>query len=79
MSEKSPSSDTFISPAQLCVGLHVHLDLPWTDHPFTFSSFKIKNLEQIVTLQSLGLTRIRYNRVKSDGQSLAPPKGVPLE
>lgn len=79
MSEKSPSSDTFISPAQLCVGLHVHLDLPWTDHPFTFSSFKIKNLEQIVTLQSLGLTRIRYNRVKSDGQPLALPKGVPPE
>jgi len=79
MSEKTPSTDTFISPAQLCVGLHVHLDLPWTDHPFTFSSFKIKNLEQIVTLQALGLTRIRYNRARSDGEPLAVPKGVPPE
>ena len=78
MSEKT-TTDTYIAPSQLCVGLHVHLDLPWTEHPFTFSSFKIKSLEQIVTLQALGLKRIRYSKAKSDGEPLAVPKGIPAE
>lgn len=71
------SDDAFISPAQLLIGLHVHLDLPWTQHPFTFSSFKIKSLEQIMTLQSLGLERIRYSPAKSDAQPLALPAEPP--
>lgn len=71
------SDDAFISPAQLLIGLHVHLDLPWTQHPFTFSSFKIKSLEQIETLQSLGLERIRYSPAKSDAQPLALPADAP--
>lgn len=58
---------------QLCIGLHVHLDLPWTDHPFSFSSFKITSLEQIMSLQALGLTRIRYSPAKSDGEPLLLP------
>jgi putative nucleotidyltransferase with HDIG domain len=56
----------YVSPEQLCVGLYVHLDLSWKDHPFTFSSFKIKNARQIATIQSLGLTRVRYSPAKSD-------------
>lgn len=71
------SEDAYISPAQLFIGLHVHLDLPWTAHPFTFSSFKIKSLDQIATLQSLGLERIRYSPSKSDGQPLALPAEAP--
>lgn len=63
----------FVSPQQLCIGLHVHLDLPWTDHPFTFSSFKIRSLDQIETLQSLGLARIRYSPARSDVEPLAEP------
>ena len=64
------STSDYISPQQLRIGLHVHVDLPWTDHPFTFSSFKVRSLEQISTLQSLGLTRIRYSRAKSDVEPL---------
>jgi hypothetical protein len=67
------STATFVSPQRLCIGLHVHLDLPWTEHPFTFSSFKIKSLEQIAALQSLGLQRIRYTAAKSDSEPLAEP------
>lgn len=63
----------YIHPSQLCIGLHVVLELPWTEHPFTFSSFKIKDLNQILTLQSLGLTQIRYLAGKSDGEPLALP------
>lgn len=75
MSTKPSSENVYVTPAQLCVGLYIHLDLSWTEHPFTFSSFKIKSLEQIGTLQSLGLTRIRYIPAKSDGAPLAVPAG----
>lgn len=56
----------FVKPSQLCIGLFIHLDLTWTRHPFAFSSFKIKDLEQIGIIQSLGLRRIRYTPEKSD-------------
>jgi putative nucleotidyltransferase with HDIG domain len=56
----------YITPAQLCVGLYVHLDLSWSEHPFTFSSFKLKNQAQILQVQALRLARIRYSPEKSD-------------
>ena len=74
MSDDDKPSEHYISPEQLCIGLLVHLDLSWTEHPFTFSSFKIKSLEQIATIQSLGLTRVRYSLGKSDAKPLPMPK-----
>lgn len=62
----------YVTTEQLRVGLYVHIDLHWTDHPFTFSSFKIKNQDQISTICSLGLKRIRYEPAKSDGAPLLP-------
>lgn len=73
MSDPDTKSDPHVSPEQLCIGLYIHLDLSWTEHPFTFSSFKIKSLEQIATIRSLGLRQIRYSPDKSDGPPLAPP------
>lgn len=58
--------DVFIKPAQLCVGLYVHLDLNWSKHPFSFSSFKIDKVEQVATIQTLGLDSVRYSPHKSD-------------
>ena len=55
-----------VKPDQLCVGLHIHLDLPWINHPFPFPSFKINSPEQIATIKSLGLKEIRYSPAKSD-------------
>lgn len=70
------SDNTFyLSPEQLRVGLYVHLDLHWMEHPFTFSSFKIKNQGQIDTIRELGLARIRFDPTKSDAKPLpATPK-----
>ncbi len=65
--------ESAILPSQLCIGMHVHLDIPWMDHPFTFSSFKIKSLEQIELIQSLGLKRLRYAPAKSDSEPLPLP------
>lgn len=66
LESKSSAGEHYVTPGQLCVGLYVHLDLTWVNHPFTFSSFKIKSQEQIATIQALGLTRIRYSPAKSD-------------
>ncbi|WP_342115131.1 HD-GYP domain-containing protein [Pseudoduganella sp. OTU4001] len=53
---------------QLQVGLYVHLDLKWFEHPFAFSHFKIKSQEQIHQLRSLGLRKIRFDPALSDVQ-----------
>ena len=63
----------FLLPEQLRVGIYVHLDLQWIDHPFTFSSFLIKTEAQIDRIRELGLARIRY----SPERSTAPP--LPLD
>jgi putative nucleotidyltransferase with HDIG domain len=68
--KKSSGGKHHVTPAQLRVGLFVHLDLTWVHHPFPFSSFKIKNDEQIATIRALGLTRIRYSPAKSDDEPL---------
>jgi putative nucleotidyltransferase with HDIG domain len=82
----APDDALFIAPDQLCIGLYVHLDLPWMDHPFSFSSFKIKSEDQIKTLRSLKLKRIRYDPERSDAppyphqpvaQEAAPPVEAP--
>ncbi len=76
MVESLKNDEFYVMPGQLCIGLHVHLDLSWVHHPFTFSSFKIKTLEQIATIQSLKLQRIRYSPNKSDGEPLAEPSAA---
>ena len=62
----------FITPEQLRPGLYIHLDLNWVDHPFSFGSFKLKSEEQIATVRSLGLARVRYDPAKSDARPLPP-------
>lgn len=70
-----PDQDSrdYIVPEQLCVGLFIHLDLSWMEHPFTFSSFKIKSQDQIDTIRSLGLSRVRYDPPRSDVKPLPAP------
>ena len=70
-----------ISIDQLQVGLYIHLDLKWFEHPFAFSHFKIKNEEQLKTLRALGLKTIRYNPSQSDVRPapLPPPDPDPPE
>jgi putative nucleotidyltransferase with HDIG domain len=87
VNDKTKGDDLYITPDQLCVGLYVHIDLPWVDHPFTFSSFTVKTLAQIATIQSLGLQKVRYTPAKSDIAPLpepaspraAPPPAEPSE
>lgn len=73
---RATSNDHTISPDQLCIGMYVHLDLPWTSHPFTFSSFKIKSLEQVAAIQALGITALRFSPERSDSQPLPASEGA---
>lgn len=59
---------------QLQVGLYVHLDLGWMDHPFTVSNFKIKDQEQITKIKKTGLKKLRYDPTRSDCLPLPIPK-----
>jgi putative nucleotidyltransferase with HDIG domain len=56
----------FIDVADLRIGLYVYIDLGWMSHPFPLSSFKIQSADQIETIRSLGVDRIRYSPEKSD-------------
>lgn len=55
-----------IAVADLRIGLFVHLDVGWMDHPFPLSSFKITSQQQIDTIRSLGVPSVRYSPDKSD-------------
>lgn len=62
----SQASNTFyIETSQLRVGLYIHLDLGWMDHPFSVSNFKITDDTQIETIKSLGLKQLRYDPRRS--------------
>lgn len=61
---------------QLRVGIFVRLDLKWSDHPFFFSRFKIKNEEQVQILKELGLEEITYVPAKSDCEPLPAQPGT---
>jgi len=50
---------------QLRIGLHVHLDLKWFEHPFAFNNFRIKTEEQIKIIRSLGLKTVNYDPSRS--------------
>ena len=55
-----------IAPEQLCVGLYVHLDIPWLDHGFARNSFKIRSAEDLAAIKHLGLQKIRFDPARSD-------------
>ncbi|WP_374479048.1 HD-GYP domain-containing protein [Zoogloea sp.] len=62
----TPSQDFVVTPDQLCVGLFIHIDLPWFSHPFSFNSFKIRSADQLQILRTLGLKHFRYDPDRSD-------------
>jgi putative nucleotidyltransferase with HDIG domain len=46
--------------------MFVHLDGGWMSHPFPLSSFRIASAEQMATIRSLGLQRVRWSPQQSD-------------
>ena len=79
---KAVADKDMIEVDAVCVGMFVHLDLSWMSHPFPLGSFKIASAEQIETIRSLGLARLRWNPAQSDVVPAstgrwAPGGGVP--
>lgn len=66
-----------IAVTLLRVGMFVHLDVGWMNHPFRVSNFVIESQEQLALLQSLGLKYVRW----SPGLSVDPaqPPEPPAE
>lgn len=60
------SQPQLIEISLLRVGMYIHLDLGWMDHPFPMNSFTLRSQEQIDTIRSLGLERVRFSPGKSD-------------
>lgn len=60
----------YIDIAQIRIGLYVHLDLGWMDHPFMVSNFKVKDEDQIQTIRKTGLKKLRYDPKRSDCEPL---------
>ncbi|NEX19676.1 HD-GYP domain-containing protein [Thiorhodococcus mannitoliphagus] len=67
-------SDKIVDIHQLRVGMFVQLDLPWMDHPFLSSSFKIRSRKQLAALKGLGLSEIRIDPERSDRLPLEEPE-----
>ena len=70
MSKIMQNNNYFIEVGQLRVGLFVHLDLGWMDHPFTVSNFKLKDEDQISKIKKIGLKKLRYDPKRSDCEPL---------
>lgn len=62
----------WIDVAQLRHGMFIQLELGWMDHPFPKGSFKITSDDQIKTILSLGLSRVRYFPDQSDEVPVVP-------
>ena len=60
------ASKDLIEVEDLRVGMFIHLDMGWMSHPFPLGSFKITQAEQIATIRSLGVQRVRWNPGQSD-------------
>jgi putative nucleotidyltransferase with HDIG domain len=86
----APTPHELIDVQALRVGMVVHLDGGWMAHPFPLSRFKISSVDQIATIRSLGMKRVRWEPRFSDvaaavdgsqgvdpGASPAPAKQAP--
>lgn len=66
-------NERYISPnADLRVGHYVKLPLSWKQHPFLFSSFRIKDESQQI-IQNIGLREIIVDPDKSTVEVIITP------
>jgi putative nucleotidyltransferase with HDIG domain len=62
---------TEVAVERLRIGVFIHLDRPWMQHPFLTNSFKIRSEKQIEVLRALGLGQVRIDAARSDCAPLA--------
>jgi len=64
--------EQLIDVKKLTPGIYVELPLNWSQHPFFFSRFKIKNWAEVRQIQALGLDRVPFVPAKSDVKATDP-------
>ena len=72
----STTSTAHIEVEALRVGMFVHLDVGWMSHPFPLSSFKLASVEQIATIRSLGVKKVRWSPDQTDFDVPTQPVAV---
>ena len=65
--------ETSIDVHQLAIGHYVHLDMSWLAHPFPFGHFRITSKDQLKTIHSLGIKKVRVDLSKSQLLAVEPP------
>lgn len=73
----APPEPHYLSPEQLQVGVFVIVELPWFQHPFPLSSFKIRNDDQLRELRALRLAHYRFDPERSDVRPDQPSASGP--
>ena len=63
---KSAALEILIEVDALRVGMFVHLEGGWMSHPFPLSNFRLASDEQVMTIRSLGVKRVRWSPHQSD-------------
>jgi len=66
MKAATATAKQMIDVDALRIGMFVHLDVGWMSHPFPLSSFRIASAEQVATIRSLGLQRVRWSPQQSE-------------
>ncbi|MCD8546930.1 MAG: DUF3391 domain-containing protein [Aeromonadaceae bacterium] len=67
--------DISIAVTDLRIGHFVKLPGSWKDHPFLFSSFRIKDEEQLQIIRNLGLAQVTIDPYRSTGDIPEPVTG----
>lgn len=68
-----------VAVQDLRVGMFVHLDLGWMQHPFPLSSFRIASPDQIATIRGLGVSELRWVPEKSQLDDPDAGPAAPVE
>jgi len=68
---KEDSTHHYAKVEDLRVGMFIHLEGGWLAHPFPLSNFKIGSPQQIATIRSLRLSKVRWSPDKSDPEQSA--------
>ena len=63
---KDDPTQHYATLEELRLGMFIHLEGGWLAHPFPLSNFKLNSPQQIATIRSLGLRRVRWSPSRSD-------------
>lgn len=74
MKDDVATDATYIDIQELRLGMFVILELSWLQHPFAFNSFVVRTEEQLATIRSLKLERVRIDPRRSIAVTAEEPK-----